>query len=278
MPLTSTYLDNTPTPAPSATVGFKISKPGYDASRTAGSNYVFDSSWPSLAVAYESSLANPVSGGGTYTVNHGLNFPPLTFAWFYGPDISGIGNTVQRYILSMDGNNAYIDTSTLDAFQQSFVSSATWMNVKCFQLDLSKDIDYTLAPGDTFKMPYDPNFGVKIVKPNKSVDSRDLRDFTIHSRAQTPLVLAVKTQATSTNGANNVVQYTSKLSYASWVYGFVKTAAGRYRVAPYYTQSYPKTFTDGFLSYVQYQGTDIGATLVILRDPMFASTQATAQY
>lgn len=281
--LTSPYTDNASTPAPDTTVGFKLSKPGYDASRAAGGNYIFNSSWPSLPIAFETII----TGDGTkMAVAHGLKFPPFAMAWYPGTDPSGVGTVGNRAILSANTTNVYVPTA-----------AGVKYKVRCFQLDLSKDIDYTLAPGDTFKTPYDANFGIKVVKPNKDINSKDMRDFAVHSRCQSPLILAVKTEKTipSANlatGIGNVIQYTSKLNYAVWVYGFVKVGTtlaanlgvtvNTYVPARYYSQSYPRTFTDGFKAYIGYTASglnqDNGATLIILRDPMFSTTPVTVQY
>lgn len=268
MPLTSPYQDNALTPAPQADTGFKVSKPGYDVNRTSGQNMIFNSSWPSLAIAYEKIIPTP---SGAITVPHNLKFPPFTMAWAYNPDPSGIGNVGSRLFPTVDSTNVYLNTT------------AAKIIVRCFRLDLSRDIDYTLAPGDSFNGPYDPNYGIKFVKPNKDINSRDLRDFAVHSRAQSPLILSVKTEKTipSANvgtGIGNVVQYTSKLKYPAWVYAYTKQSTGKYVFAPYYSQSYPRLFTDGFKAYIGYTGTDIGATIVILRDPMFAAQQTSIQY
>jgi hypothetical protein len=291
--LTSPYQNNAATPAQNTVVGFKISKPGYDARRTAGNNFIFNSSWPSLPIAYEITITNPITSVNSpvATIPHNLKFPPFTMAWAYGPDESGLtGNAGRRIIPVVDANNVYLTASGLST--PPF--TATKIKIRCFQLDLSRDMDYVLAPGDTFNMPYDNNFGIKAVKPNKDINSTDLRDFAIHSRAQSPLILAVKTEKTIPNanigtGIGNVIQYTSKLSYPVWAYGYVKmgsssaslngVATGSYRPAPFYAQSYPRTFSDGFLTYLGYGfGGDTGATLVILRDPMFAATPVTVQY
>jgi len=268
MPLTSPYTNNAATQAPASDVGFKISKPGYDATRTAGSNLVFSSSWPSLPIAFETTITSP----GSATVAHNLKFPPLTFIWAYGNDPSGIGTISRRSIGTVDSTNVY-----------NVPTGVTKVNIKCFQLDISTDIDYILAPGDTFKSPYDANFGIKVVKAGLDINSRDLRNFTLHSRAQSPLILAVKTEKTipSANlstGIGNVIQYQNPFKTPVWVYGFVKSSASKYTYTPYYSQAYPRTFTDGLLSYIGYTGTDIGASLVILRDPMFAATQTTVQF
>lgn len=294
--LTSPYSDNARTPAPNTTVGFKLSKPGYDANRTSGQNMVFDSSWPSLPIAFDTGLIDNTvtSTANRATIAHNLQVPPLVFGWAYFADPSGVGNVTQRFICAADKTNIYLNGNT----NSKPPLIATKIRLKAFQLDLSKDIDYALAPGDTLPTAYDPNFGVKVVKPNKDVNSKDMRDFAVHSRCQSPLILAVKTQATmpaanAGTGIGNVIQYTSNLSYAVWVYGFIKIGGtlatsfnmtpGTYYPAPYYSQAYPRVFTDGFKSYIGYTVSgppqpDVGATLVILRDPMFASTQQAVAY
>lgn len=293
MALTSPYQDNKQTPAQPTTVGFKISKPGYDASRTAGSNYVFNSSWPSLPIAFETTITNPITSSiSTATIAHGLKYAPFAMVWAYGPDASGVGNVGTRFIPMMDTTNIYLSGGA--ASTAPF--NATKLTIRAFALDLSRDIDYNLAPGDTFSTAYDPNFGVKVVKPGKNINSTDMRDFSIHSRCQSPLILAVKTEATIPaanlgTGIGNVIQYTNPFKYPVWAYAFVKLGSSlahtngvpvnTYMQALLYNQAYPELFSDGLLSYVGYtSGTnaDNGATLVILRDPMFAATQQTVQY
>lgn len=284
MPLTSPYTDNAVTPAPPATVGFKISKPGRDATRAAGQHFVFNSSWPSLPIAFEKDITGT---GSQMTIAHNLRFPPFSMAWSYSADPSGVGSVGKRVMPRVDTTNAYLPTT-----------AGVHYKIRCFQVDLSKDIDYELAPGDTFNQPYDNNFGVKVCKAGKDINSKDMRDFALHSRCQSPLILAVKTEATIPTanlgtGIGNVIQYTSKLSYPIWVYGYIKAGGtyagnigvpvGTYVFAPYYSQSYPKTFTDGFKAYLGYTvsgppSPDIGASLVILRDPMFAASPVTVQY
>lgn len=278
--------DNYPTFAPDAEVGFKLSKPGYNAERTAASNLIFSSSWPSLQIAYETTVTSTVGSSGSTTITHNLGYPCFCVVTAYGPDNGGIGSVTMRFIPNVTATTATITTSYFTN-QNNFLNNATKLNFKCYRLDLTKDIDYALAPGDTFKQPYDRDFGIKVVKPNKQITSTDLRDYVLHSRAQSPLILAVKTQATmapanaGVGGLTGLVQYTSRQKSPVWVYGFVQTAANTFQFAPFYTQSYPRTFTDGYISYVGWNNYTVGlggATLVITRDPMFSPTQTTVQY
>jgi hypothetical protein len=278
-------LDNRTQKAVNTDVGFKISKPGYDAKRTVGQNLVYSSSWPSLAVAFETTITNPLTGGGaTGTVNHKLNFPPFTFVWAIGPDPSGLTGTVSERRIpgaaDVDKDNVYLKVSGLSGIETDFLYTATKLHIKCFQLDLSKDIDYILAAGETFKTPYDNNFGIKFAKPNKLATSTDLRDFAVHSRCQSALVLAVKTIATSDPANPTTVQYTNKFATPVWVYGFVRSTALKYKWAALGGQAYPITKTDGFVTNLAYVGAagDDNVTIVVLRDPMFAPNAVLATY
>lgn len=276
--------DNSTTPAPSTAFGFKISKPTYNALYTSGKNYTFNSSWPSLQIAYQITIKSLSSYTFTYPyyiIPHNLGFPPFTFWWAVDTSSNGISNGYVKNIASVDSTNVYLDTTQMP---NDFIS--TPVNIKCFNLDLTKDIDYTYLNGDFTTTVYDPNFGMKISKVGKSTSSIDLRDYTVHSRALSPLVLAVKTQKTLTNTVNvdgsYTIQFTSKLNYPTWVYGFVgNTSSKLYQFAPLYSQAYPRTFTDGFVSSLAYGptgSTDNAATLIILRDPMFAPTTVDVQY
>lgn len=264
------FTDNVTRNAQPTNVGFKISKPGYNAVTTSGQNLIFNSSWPSLPIAFQTTIPNP--GGGAFTVAHNLGFAPLIFIWAYGPDASGVGNTAYRVqaFQTIDTINVYLDSSSFPG--------ATYINIKCFQLDLSRDIDYILGLGDTFNFGYDPNFGIKLVKPNKSINSKDMRDFALHSRCQSPLIFAVKTQDTMSPFNTKTIQYTTKVKYPVWVYGYIRKSDGSYKYSPFTGVSPENTTTNGVVTHITWSGTDTGATVVILRDPLFAPTSTTVQY
>lgn len=279
------FNDNRVQQAVNTDVGVKISKPGYNAQKSTGQNLLYNSSWPTLSVAFETTIPNPItSGGATGTVGHNLKFPPFTFVWAIGPDPSGLtGAIASRRIpacADVDATTVYLRDSGLSGIEDDFLYTATKLHIKCFNLDLSKDINYILAPGETFKTPYDNNYGIKMVKQNKDINSTDLRNFSVHSRCQGALVLAVKTQDTNDPANPTTTQYTNKFSSPVWVYGYVRGTNGRYKWAPLGGQAYPITKTDGFVTNLAYVGAagDNGVTLVILRDPMFAPNAVLATY
>jgi hypothetical protein len=286
MSLPSNPTDNATTAAPQSTAGFKISKPGYDANTSSGSNLVFDSSWPSLPIVFEKTITNTITNPISFTTiavpHNQQKIVPFAMCWLYGPDPNGgtVGTAPYgvRFIPAVDRTNIYInpDLIGVDIF------NATKIRVMAFNLDMATDID----PGDTFELPYDNSYGIKVVKPSKDINSTDMRDFVLHSRCQSPLIQAVKTQATTDSANPTTVSYTNKNASPCWVYGFIESGqsyaagvpSGAYIPAPYYNQAYPKTFTDGFKSYLDYDSPDTGASLIILRDPMYAPNKTTVYY
>lgn len=275
----STFADNTPTPSVPADVGFKLSKPTYDIKDASSQNQIFNSSWPSLQVAFETNSTY----GASNKVAHGLGFPPFAFAFAYGTDPSGIVKAVRRYIPTVDSTYIYLDFSYVGS--DGFITSSTNINIKAFNIDLSVDIDYPLLnfsnPSQTV---YDNDFGIKLAKDGKSVNSTDLKDFILHSRCQTDLIMAVKTKKTyvSSDPATNsyIIQYANKLGFRSWNYGFAKLASNdKYLFAPLSAQSSPLTKTDGVTSYLQLDLTTYSDGAVIcLRDPLILNNIVSATY
>lgn len=281
MSVPTTYKDNIATKPAVSNAGLKISKPGFNANTAADTDLIFSSAWPSLPVAYQTNV--PI---GTNSVNHGLNFPPFTMVWAittthnnhtWSSAVTFMG------IPSVDSTIVDLANSQIVGLEGQFYSQVA-CHIKCFNIDLTKDIEYPQLPNKAYVTQYDPSYGIKVARPGKSTLSKDLRDYVLHSRCQSPLILAVKTEKTY-NPANSltppagVVQYTNKQNLQTWNFGFNKTATGKYLYAPLYAQSVPRTFSDGVTSYVNYDGaTYTGATLVVLRDPMFPPNVVSASY
>lgn len=270
MPLPSTFVNNTSTTLEKADYGIKISKAGFSALNAADNDLAFNSSWPSTQIV----LVRPIAAGETnIVVPHGLGFPPVAFV-IGGTDLTNI-----MYGCDVDDTNVLI----LGGF-----SSACTLVV--YRIDISTDIEYPYTATTSVNTLYDPDYGIKMVKPSGNIDSTDMRDYILHSRCGSPMVLAVKTNATSSPSNPDVVQFTSRLGYATLNFGYAGIVAGNtfvfgsgitygnnaYMFAPQNGSSYPVAFTDGFTTYVQanivtsfFSGK---ASVVCLRSPMFATT------
>lgn len=271
--------------------GIRISKPLYDV-RTAGdSDLIFNSAWPSISQVFPSFTTSAFQGtsGGSFTID-GIAEPLFALGWDTGdgltasmvfPDIASIDD-VGIFTFTGAGTNPQI---------------YDLINLKVYNINLSVDVEYPfIQPSSTAATTYaDPNFGFKVPRSDTTIDapdahratkdinSTDMRDFVIHSRCQSPLVMAVKTEAsaiTDTSGTyTKIIRYTTPTGVASWVFGYIKRADGSYLYAPYFGQAYPRTNIETATTYsIGWSGTDIGATLLVLRDPMFSSNDIQAVY
>lgn len=234
-------------------VGFKIAKKDFDVNTAGDTDLLLSSSWPTLQVAFETTVT------GQPQTSHNLPFTPFTLTW-----VTSGGRTTKQV--------PDISSSTI------FHTTAT-THIKCYNLDITKDVEYPFIKLPSSSTPTDPDFGIKMTKEGKSLDSEDLRDYLIHSRCQSPLVLAVKTEQSSsphpTQGKQ--INYTSPYPAPSWVFGFVWIAANqRYFYAPYFSQAYPVTRISGNSYNLQFLNGK--ASLIVLRDPFFAPQEIEASY
>lgn len=266
MPLPNTFVNNTSDLQPKADYGIKISKAGFDALTAADNDLLFNSSWPSAQIV----LVKSIPVGADRTVPHNLGFPPVAFI-MGGTDFF---NTM--YGCDTDSANAYIPSGL-----------TTSCTLVIYHIDISKDVEYPFNDTVGINVEYNPDYGIKMVKEGGDINSTDLRDYILHSRCGSPLVLAVKTQETSSPDNTDVVQYTSSIGYPTLNFGYVGVTEGSvsgsitygsnaYLFAPQGGQAYPIAFTDGFTTYVDLLIGDSffngKGSVVCLRSPMFATT------
>lgn len=259
MPVPLTYKDNTSTVLPKADNGIKISKAGYDALKAADNDLLFNSSWPSIQYVR---VKNVTAGE---AVPHGLEFPPVAFM------LGGATAETIMYGQDVDDTNVYPRVTG---------------TMVIYHIDISTDVEYPYTTTQSVNTAYNPDYGIKIVKEGGDIDSTELRDYILHSRCGSPLILAVKTQETVNPENSDIVQYTSKIGYPTLNFGYSGRPAGAatssgltfgnngYSFAPQGGQSIPLAFTDGFTVYTPiYSGFSDGrASVICLRSPMFATT------
>lgn len=234
----------------------QVAQPGFDVRNCPDWAYLFNSNWPSLAIGYETTIPNPP--GGTATVNHNLGFPPLTMVWG-----NFSGDTYGRQAAGFS-----VNSTQMNVFN---VSGASTLTIRCYNVDISKEQSYPLPQAAQAKFPYNNQFGIKQAKTDRNIQSNNLNDFIIHSRAQSPAVLVVATQKgkyfTNTNPGSQYsgpwIVYPLQTSFIPWVYGMTSSGGGLY------------TFqTINGLQYINEQivmpleGSTAGS-LVVLRDPLF---------
>jgi len=271
MPVPNIYQDNISNLLPKADYGIKVPKAGFDALTAADNDLLYNSSWPSIQIV----LVTPVTKTMTqYTaVPHGLVFPPVAFV---------IGGTDDDTIMrgcNADETNVYVRSDYLTGSVGD-----TMGTLIVYHVDIATDIEYPYNTTSSTNVVYNRDYGIKMVKSGGNIESTELRDYILHSRCGSPLILAVKTQATVNPVNNAVVQYTSKMGYPTLNFGYSGVASGTvdfnitygrnaYKFAPQGGQAAPIAFTDGFTVYVPiYANADGRASVICLRSPMFAVT------
>jgi hypothetical protein len=263
-------------------VGIRLTKPRYDAKTAGDSDYIYNSAWPSLTQVIPGFTTTAFNGTPGGTITHNLGFPYFALGWNVGTNITAV--------------EVFPDISTTGCtFTNRGTNPPTYnfIHLKVYNVDLSVDIEYPfIRPSALPTGAYDADYGIKIPRrisfytansQVRDINSTDMRDFVVHSRCQSPLVMAVKTEqsavADPTGTYTKIIRYTTPTGVASWVFGYIKNSAGLYLYAPYFSQTYPKTNIETPTTYsIGWSGTDIGATLVVLRDPMFAGTSINATY
>jgi hypothetical protein len=244
-------------------VGIKIAKPDFNVNTAGDIDLLLNSSWPTLQIAFETTVT------GQTEISHGLGFAPFTLVW------NTSGGITRKGVPDVNGSVISFDSFT---FLDSGMALGS-VHVKCYDVDISKDIEYPFVSPPSSTATTSPDFGLKMVKEGKDLSSTDLRDYLIHTRAQSPLVLAVKTEESSSEHPTQgrQIDYTSPYAFPSWVFGFVWIEADqKYTYAPYFSQSYPITRINSNSYNLQFLNGK--ASLVVLRDPFFASTNTEASY
>jgi hypothetical protein len=283
--------------------GIFITQQGVSVPTAADYQFVFNSNWPSLQCAFDQLVT--LSPGQSQTLAHNLGFPPFTQGWLLQNAVSvgrifAVSESFEGYqtnvTMTFDKTNVYLTNN----------DSVSWtVNVKCYNLDISTPANYTLSQYPTFTRAYDPSVGIKVTKSGKQIKSTDLRDFILHSRAQSPAVLSVQSQPYYGQpfGTFYVYQlvYQNPANYVPWAFAFINTGNGVYAgLAPGGQQSgFVFLLTKSLTEYTpqtnapSYNGagaslvwTDTnppgsittGGSLVILRDPLLVAGNVQINY
>lgn len=229
----------------------------------------FSSQWPSVQVAKV--FNNPETVGGeaaswpyTRKFKHGLGFPPL--AIIMGKAVSGSNNYNPMTGADVDDTYVYITDQT----------SSGWPGIECvvvYSLDITMACDYK---------NYDSAVGD--VQQDTSGGSLDMRDFLLHSRAVSPMLLSVRTKDYSTSDLS--FTYTSPLNYPTFQFGYVRHSDpsypemyGKWQYAPLAGQAWPVMISDGYTSSLG--STTIGGVLaadkgsiITLRNPAIVTNNS----
>jgi len=288
--------------------GIVVTQAGVSARYAADYQMVFNSNWPSLQTAFDTTVT--LSAGTSQTIPHGLKIYPFTIGTVISNGVS-IGRIFKSsasleitpptttITMTFDDTNVYLTSTDSQDYQ---------VNIKCHNLDITKQDNYAFPAPPILKTPYDPTTGIKVVKYGESIGNTDLRKFILHSRAQSPAVLTVETQLSAFNAYNSiggfylyVIAYVNPANYVPWTFAFYDNGNGRFYcvgpgsqqstpgfflvsdVAPYLTQVKQPGLT-GAGSVISYtdssdpKTSNIRASLIMLRDPLIVASTLQVNY
>lgn len=180
---------------------------GYDVNTAIDYLQSFNSSWPLLKVG--------LTGNYTGAVDHNLGYYP-----FYV--------IVSTFIPSSFDQFAGLDTYGVSTSQLVRGSGSGSPRYYIFRLNLQNNFTAPHIEGDTSPLPSVDNYQFKISRDGKSIDSTDMRDFSLHSGSRSPAVHMVSNGFTTLNSATNSRERTvsHNLGYVPTAFAFVKPGAG----------------------------------------------------
>lgn len=211
---------------PLVKTGLKVALPGYNAQTAPDYDLSFSSNWPMLQVVktFTHTLTSedfvtydPVFGTNdiyTVTINHNLGYYAFADVWQYSAD-SRFTNLVAERINSRYGYQMYFGKNTvkipLNAAYGNLFTVGTVLSAKIYTFDFTQPFSYTAISPPVGPTIYDPHVGIKIVRPGRDINSRDLRNFIFHSKGSAPQILTVQTP--KNNNSFVTTNLTSKEGY-----------------------------------------------------------------
>lgn len=236
---------------------------GYDVNTAIDYLQSFNSSWPLLKV--------DSTGNYTGAVNHNLGYYP-----FYTM-VSTFTSSAFDQFAGLSG------TYGVSTSQLTRGSGSGTPRYYIFRLNLQQNFTAPRIDGDTSPLPSVDDYQFKISKDGKSIDSTDMRDFSLHSGSRSPAVHMVNNGLTSFDPSTSSRERTvsHNLGYVPTAFAFVKPGAGSSVFGldnnSYYIIPPPVGISDAIYEvnqntvYVNLYSATFGAnaevSIVILKDP-----------
>jgi len=285
-------------------VGIKIAEPGYDATTAPDYNLLFNSSWKQLPIIHEyTATVTATLSGGKYSYPpikefvHNLGFYALADLWITNdPFAPSTIKTTRKNLEVYIGKNSVVWYATA---YQSFPTDPgpITVHINVYNIDLSVEASYDYIQPNAASRVYDHDYGLKVAREGKAIDSTDMRDYILHTRCQSPAILTIINQDSSKLNAYSIpyIEYVNPQGYTNWVYGYVQqsnhaimtflgaTGGGDYyQMAAAQAQAYPTyNFIDGrtYQLLLGYGSTAyFPGSLVVLRDPLIVPDQVEVTY
>lgn len=197
----------------------------------------FNSQWPTVQVAKvihypEDKPSETTSAPYDKKFKHGLGYPPL---------VIGMGGLTGRgpfnVMMGMDVDETYVYMVSNQYLKSDLEC------IVIYTLNITEPFDYTNYESVVGSAPRD-----------SSIDSLDLRNFLLHSRAVGPMVLNV-TNKDFVTLSDSIIEYTSPLNYPTFSFGYMRMtedigilSKGIWMNVALAGQAWPVMYTNGYTS------------------------------
>lgn len=199
-------------------IGIKVSQLGKSVENSKDYELLFSSSWPTLKIAFQGSFTIPDQTVDTIMFEHNLGYYPA-FSLYYADD--GYGVYASNYAGSE--RRIAINKTHLKFFTDNYRSGPLTIYYYIYLIDLELNFTAPKLDANSGSSYYIKDYGFKIAKEGKNINSTDLRDYVIHSGTLTPTIHSVTTGNTLVLGEfSNTGEIVVKhdLGYVPYYYAF----------------------------------------------------------
>lgn len=213
----------------------KLAQPGYDVKTAGDENLIYSSNWPLLEIYAQDSATLDVTTN-NLLARHDLQFPPM-FWYFANTDVTAwenFGNILparrSEFFGPIGDGTLSMDAGKLQYKANSFPLTAGIVRLYyyIFAVDLTVQFNAPIIKVGSIAGGNDDTFVFKVAKNGKDVNSNDLSDYVLHSRARSPILHSV-------NPSPGVVRQfivNHGLGYVPMFFPYVKNADGSYTLLP----------------------------------------------
>lgn len=195
--------------------GTKGSVPGYDVRSVTDYLLQFSSSWPHLKIEHGAASSITMNSTPQTIYTHNLGYSAFYFI-ISGGQFDAVG-----------GINRGIGINSTDlAYDGSQPIGGTYsFYFYICRLPLTQDFTAPQITGSTVAATENHDYGFKVAKPGKSIDSTDMRDFSLHSSTRSLMIHQVETADMSVSGGFYVRTTTHGLGYIPHGFAYIKPGA-----------------------------------------------------
>lgn len=199
--------------------GIKVSQNGYDADTCPDYKLVFNSAWPLLKILDTDTFSGAASP--SLITSLALDYVPAF--WWYSDGKVGTQHTAGISSFASTFNGQLAISSSALSFRSGYGANTLTGRYYIFALNIEEAFQSesiilpTVADAAAIA---ETNYGIKIAKPGRSIDSDDLRDFSVNSNARSPMVHSV-TPGTKAASPSSIT-VTHDLGYAPMGFVYVK--------------------------------------------------------